>query len=191
MSPPRRSTSTQGVETRRRTERYWLEIPASASSSSSLHRRRPSWPAARRPRTSHLVLLPSNTTAMTIVSSRSSPNTTMPAAIRSGSSRPIRCPAAGAIARTGAPPSSRRSVRRSTPRRLVARRIWIRWFQFAAYPKPESTLTLYRGAVSSRARGMAWTKDDARALWFAWRFGFELRYDPFVMKHGTAEVRGD
>jgi hypothetical protein len=37
-------------------------------------------------------------------------------------------------------------------------------------PRPTGPVTLYRGAVPARKRGMAWTADLTRARWFAHRF---------------------
>jgi hypothetical protein len=46
---------------------------------------------------------------------------------------------------------------------------WLSMFEWAAYEAPTSPMTLYRGAPARYARGMAWTTDRDRAIWFAGR----------------------
>jgi hypothetical protein len=55
------------------------------------------------------------------------------------------------------------------PQYLVPAPVWCNWFRLAAYPRPQASLTLYRGAVPRHARGMSWTTDLVRAQWFAER----------------------
>jgi hypothetical protein len=45
------------------------------------------------------------------------------------------------------------------------------WVSTYGSPRPDSPVTLYRGAPSRHARGMSWTEDPDRAEWFARRWG--------------------
>lgn len=54
---------------------------------------------------------------------------------------------------------------------------WVQWWQQCGYAvdgvlteRPSEPLTLWRGAVADRMRGMAWTADRKIAEWFARRF---------------------
>lgn len=77
------------------------------------------------------------------------------------------------------------------PERLLPRRLWLGWFELAAFPRPPGTLTLYRGAVPRFARGMSWTTSATRAAWFANRWGFELQLDPFIVEWTDAELAAE
>ncbi len=69
--------------------------------------------------------------------------------------------------------------------------VWTGWFRSAGYltdfedpiPAPTCPLTIYRGATWPGRRGMSWTTDHDRAVWFANRFsrfagsrGFQIAY---------------
>lgn len=62
------------------------------------------------------------------------------------------------------------------PERVLGRRTWVELFRTAGFvstegriPPPTTSLTVYRGSVPSRRRGMAWTLDHSVAVWFAER----------------------
>ncbi len=56
------------------------------------------------------------------------------------------------------------------PSATLSRRVWIELFRAGAYPTPSKPTDLYRGAIPSHARGMAWTRDRDKAEWFAARW---------------------
>lgn len=60
------------------------------------------------------------------------------------------------------------------PARSVSRAIWLHWFdvanRVARYPVPAAPIQIFRGATPIFRRGMSWTTDRDRALWFSNRF---------------------
>lgn len=60
------------------------------------------------------------------------------------------------------------------PARYVSRAVWLHWFdvanRVARYPVPAAPIQIFRGATPKFRRGMSWTTDRDRALWFANRY---------------------
>jgi hypothetical protein len=56
------------------------------------------------------------------------------------------------------------------PESLLPLLDWVNLFRQAAFPRPSEPVQLFRGALPSRRRGMAWTADPERAHWFAHRW---------------------
>jgi hypothetical protein len=63
------------------------------------------------------------------------------------------------------------------PEQAMPWQIWLHYFKQAGFisdnlniEKPRQPLTIYRGAVKHKRKGMSWTQDKELAAWFANRF---------------------
>src|SRR5262249_22437546 len=72
------------------------------------------------------------------------------------------------------------------PVQYIGVRRWREMFNAAGFvsdtglPAPEKPLTVWRGAANGRGRGMSWTRDYDKAVWFASREALWGEHNPAV-----------